>query len=258
VFAARFDEVTDLGRVTVLGAKAPRATREPTQFGAEQLELRDLRRDLPGALLEEALDVCAWSFAAVSERDDLSDLTQAQADRLCCADERDAVEGRGVIVAVPRCGAGSGGEQSGVFVVAERLGRDACTFGELSDAHRRPLRSGLTFPCRGRFTLDRMSEQAQTTQDLDVQLVYFEDCPNWKIAEARLSDALTAIGQDPAVVRRVLVRSPEEATSAQLHGSPTILVNGRDPFADAAAPAAFSCRVGGAPSVEQLIEVLRR
>jgi len=116
----------------------------------------------------------------------------------------------------------------------------------------------LTFPYWGRFTVDSMGGQAQPTPDLDVQLVYFEDCPNWEIAETRLGEALTAIGQDPAVVRRVLVRSHEDATSAHLRGSPTILVNGRDPFADAAAPAAFSCRVGGSPSVEQLIEVLRR
>ena len=103
-----------------------------------------------------------------------------------------------------------------------------------------------------------MSGQGSVFQDLDIQLVYFEDCPNWRIAETRLGEALTAIGQDPAVVRRVLVRSPEDAPSAQLHGSPTILVNGRDPFTDSAAPAGFSCRVGGSPSVEQLIEVLRR
>ena len=115
----------------------------------------------------------------------------------------------------------------------------------------------MTFPSRGRFTVQSMSGSTETAQDLDVQLVYFDDCPNWRIAEARLSEALRATGRDPAVVRRVLVRSPDDATAAQLHGSPTILVNGRDPFAAAAAPAGFSCRVGGSPSVEQLIEVLR-
>jgi len=250
--------VTDLGRVTVLGAEASSATCEATQLGAEQLELRDLRGDLRGPFLEEVLDVCAWSFTAVSERDDLSDLTQTEPDRLCRADERDAVEGRRVVLAVSRCRAGRSGEQPGGFVVAERLGRHAGLFGDLPDAHQHPPNSPLTFPCRGRFTLDTMSGQGSVFQDLDIQLVYFEDCPNWEIAETRLGDALTAIGQDPTVVRRVLVRSPEDATSAQLHGSPTILVNGRDPFADAAAPAAFSCRVGGSPSVEQLIEVLRR
>jgi hypothetical protein len=46
-------------------------------------------------------------------------------------------------------------------------------------------------------------------------------------------------------------------------GSPTVLVDGRDPFADRQAPVGLSCRVystpeglAGAPTVAQLIEVL--
>ena len=115
----------------------------------------------------------------------------------------------------------------------------------------------MTFPYRGRFTVDGTRRQAAVTQELDVQLVYFDDCPNWRTADQRLADALQTVGGHPASVRRVVVRSPEEAVAAGLHGSPTILINGRDPFAGAAAPAAFSCRVGGAPTVEQLTEALR-
>ena len=47
-------------------------------------------------------------------------------------------------------------------------------------------------------------------------------------------------------------------------GSPTVLVDGRDPFADESAPAGLSCRVfatpeglRGAPTVGQLLAVLR-
>ena len=31
----------------------------------------------------------------------------------------------------------------------------------------------------------------------DVRLLYFDDCPNWRVAEARLKDALAGIGADP-------------------------------------------------------------
>ncbi len=50
----------------------------------------------------------------------------------------------------------------------------------------------------------------------------------------------------------------------QFHGSPTVLVDGQDPFPGDAAPAGLSCRVyrtasgvSGAPTIEQLVEVLR-
>ena len=54
-----------------------------------------------------------------------------------------------------------------------------------------------------------------------------------------------------------------EATGLGMAGSPTILVNGRDPFAQGAEPS-LSCRLycggdgppDGAPSVEDLIKVL--
>jgi hypothetical protein len=37
----------------------------------------------------------------------------------------------------------------------------------------------LTFPCKGTFTIGGM----------DMRLLYFDDCPNWRLAEARLTGA---------------------------------------------------------------------
>ena len=58
--------------------------------------------------------------------------------------------------------------------------------------------------------------------------------------------------------------SAEEAEAVGFRGSPTVLVNGRDPFAESDVPGGLSCRVfgteagpAGAPTVEQLVEVLR-
>jgi hypothetical protein len=35
---------------------------------------------------------------------------------------------------------------------------------------------------------------------MDVRLLHFDDCPNWRLAEARLNQALAAMGDDPAGV----------------------------------------------------------
>lgn len=63
-------------------------------------------------------------------------------------------------------------------------------------------------------------------------------------------------------MERRLISTPEEAEAAGFRGSPTVLVNGQDPFADSDAPAGLSCRVfrteaglAGAPTVEQLLAV---
>lgn len=59
------------------------------------------------------------------------------------------------------------------------------------------------------------------------------------------------------------VTTPEQAEASGFRGSPTVLIDGRDPFTDPVALAGMSCRVfrseaglAGAPSVEQLLAVL--
>ncbi len=98
---------------------------------------------------------------------------------------------------------------------------------------------------------------------VDVLLLYLDDCPNWRLAEARLREALAGIGDTTSEVIFQLVRTPEEAEQAGFRGSPTILVNGTDPFAGPGDPVGLSCRLyrsetgaEHAPSVEQLRSVL--
>lgn len=97
---------------------------------------------------------------------------------------------------------------------------------------------------------------------MEVRLLYFDGCPNWREADQRLRDAIAVLGLD---VRPVLVSvtTPEQAERLRFRGSPTVLVNGVDPFADEAAPVGLSCRVfptpdglRGAPTVAQLIAAL--
>ncbi len=96
---------------------------------------------------------------------------------------------------------------------------------------------------------------------MDITLLYFDDCPNWKIADERL--AVIAAERADLTVSRHLVETPEEAERVGFHGSPSILVDGVDVFADPKAGVGLSCRVyrtpgglAGAPSMEQLREAL--
>ena len=56
-----------------------------------------------------------------------------------------------------------------------------------------------------------------------------------------------------------MVSGPEEADAARFRGSPTILVNGRDPFAGGDQTFGLSCRLyqtphgpAGSPTIDQL------
>lgn len=90
---------------------------------------------------------------------------------------------------------------------------------------------------------------------MEITLQYFEDCPNWQVAEDRLRQVLAELGRPEQEIRRQRVETPEEAARVDFGGSPTILVDGIDPFADPAGPAGYACRMydsDAAPTVTQL------
>ena len=96
---------------------------------------------------------------------------------------------------------------------------------------------------------------------MKVELLYFDGCPSWQETERRLHEALA--GTDVPVTR-VAVTTPEDAERLRFRGSPTVLVDGVDPFAEPDDPVGLSCRVfrtpdglRGAPTVEQLAHALR-
>jgi hypothetical protein len=93
-----------------------------------------------------------------------------------------------------------------------------------------------------------------------VELLYFEDCPNWKIADRRLRALASERGVE---VGHRAVNTPEEAQKAGFRGSPTILIDGCDPFAGSDQPSGLSCRLyripegsSGSPTEDQLRSVL--
>jgi hypothetical protein len=98
---------------------------------------------------------------------------------------------------------------------------------------------------------------------MHVRLLYFEDCPHWRLARSGLREALAGLGREAPAVTCELVSTPEQAEETGFRGSPTILVDGRDPFAGAGDPIGLTCRiyrsatgVEFSPTVEQLRSVL--
>ena len=92
---------------------------------------------------------------------------------------------------------------------------------------------------------------------MDVSLLYFEGCPNWEVADQRLA-AIAAESPD-VVVTRHRVETVAEAERLGFHGSPSILVDGVDVFAEPGAGVGLSCRVyrtpdglAGSPTMDQL------
>lgn len=98
---------------------------------------------------------------------------------------------------------------------------------------------------------------------MKIELLYFDGCPNWRQTQRDLQEAIAATGVD-ATVSCVHVGTEEDAQRLSFRGSPTVLVDGADPFASEDAPIGLSCRLfgtreglRGTPTVEQLVAVLR-
>ncbi len=94
---------------------------------------------------------------------------------------------------------------------------------------------------------------------MEIILQHFHDCPNWHVADRRLREALIGLGRPDQPISYQRVEDPEEAERVSFGGSPTILIDGVDPYADPAGPAGYACRVydgDAAPTVAQLRQAL--
>jgi hypothetical protein len=96
-----------------------------------------------------------------------------------------------------------------------------------------------------------------------ITIQYFDGCPHWKLADQRVQSVVRGLARDDVNVGYQLIDSPEAAARVGFHGSPTILVDGRDPFATGAEPVGMTCRVyrteegaQGAPTEDQLRKIL--
>ena len=77
---------------------------------------------------------------------------------------------------------------------------------------------------------------------MELTLLTVPACPNAALFEERLAAALTA--HPGTVVHRRVITDEREAADAGMHGSPTLLVDGTDPFAPPGQPPSLSGRLG--------------
>jgi hypothetical protein len=96
---------------------------------------------------------------------------------------------------------------------------------------------------------------------MDITLQYFDGCPNWKTT----ADHLNRLVQEGlnATISFELIETHEAAVARGFRGSPTVLIDDVDPFADEHAPVGLTCRVyptergfAGSPSLPQLRQAI--
>jgi len=97
---------------------------------------------------------------------------------------------------------------------------------------------------------------------MKLEILHIPDCPNVAVLRERL-EALAETVPDVRVTSQV-IDSAEDAAAAGMTGSPTLLVDGADPFREPGRAASLSCRLyrddegrlSGSPSVIALRRVL--
>lgn len=76
---------------------------------------------------------------------------------------------------------------------------------------------------------------------MELTVLAVPGCPNARLLEERLAEAIADM---PGVrVRRVEITDEEAAARHGMSGSPTLLVNGSDPFANSASGPSLACRL---------------
>ncbi|MFD1545802.1 thioredoxin family protein [Nonomuraea guangzhouensis] len=99
---------------------------------------------------------------------------------------------------------------------------------------------------------------------MEIKVLTVPDCPNQQLAAERLRQALAETGLSTTDLTTHVIADQAEAERYGFTGSPTILIDGRDPFAEPGAPSSLSCRLyrtpdgpAGAPGLDQLRQALR-
>ena len=98
---------------------------------------------------------------------------------------------------------------------------------------------------------------------MKIQLLYFENCPSWRIGMENLKTALQKEQLDHSV-ELIMVKDDSDAARLKFLGSPSFRVNNQDLWPDERDTYSLSCRVyitpegmKGWPSMEMLRERLK-
>ena len=96
---------------------------------------------------------------------------------------------------------------------------------------------------------------------MKVELLYVDGCPHWKTMARQLDTLAAELGLSWTPI---LVETPESALDFQFHGSPSLHVDGADPFATPDTPVGLACRIyqtpngpSGTADINRLREALR-
>jgi hypothetical protein len=97
---------------------------------------------------------------------------------------------------------------------------------------------------------------------MDIELRYFDDCPNWQHTRSLVNELVNELGVE-ATVKTRRVATHQEAVDLDFRGSPTLVIDGEDPFANSDAPVGLACRIyrtergmSGSPTPDQLRRAL--
>ena len=96
---------------------------------------------------------------------------------------------------------------------------------------------------------------------MEITLQHFESCPSWETTDRHLQTLIDRLGLDVAV-RYQLIETPAAAAEYGFRGSPTVLVDGVDPFADPDAPIGLrrvyrtDSGFAGSPTLDQLEDAI--
>ena len=101
-------------------------------------------------------------------------------------------------------------------------------------------------------------------ETMKITISYFNGCPHWEVARDRVDEAIRLSQPGDVTVELELIETPEAAEKACFIGSPTVLIDGHDPFDDSGGGSfGLSCRryrtevgIEGSPSVKQLVELI--
>lgn len=93
-----------------------------------------------------------------------------------------------------------------------------------------------------------------------IELLYVDDCPSWQAMARQLDQLAGELGFEWVAVR---ISSWEQAQARQFHGSPSLHIDGLDPFAAPGAGVGLACRIypttsgsAGTPGIDALRHVL--
>ena len=97
---------------------------------------------------------------------------------------------------------------------------------------------------------------------MEITIQYFDSCPGWRVVDTRVKELVQEHGLTVSLTYQ-LIDTLEAAEEYQFAGSPTLLVDGRDPFKTDQAPIGLACRtymtpagLEASPSVDQIREAL--